>query len=135
MSKHRVRYQNNLVEGNVKAICSCGWWVEDEQYIACQKGQEHIANPEPKPVDELALKRFEKSSVPSKNNPFDALEVARAWMLEEQAAGRPIEHVIIFTGRTTEDGSSAHRFFQAGSYIPHAQYGLVDCGRQMLHDS
>jgi hypothetical protein len=85
-------------------------------------------------VDELAVRRFDKETEADKCKPLDALEAAKKWILE-RPEDEAVEHLIIFTGRTTPEGASATRFFQAGSYASHAQIGLIESGKMQIYES
>lgn len=82
-------------------------------------------------IDEFSLRRFDKITDPAAHGPTAALDAAKKWIMEQPEEDRT-QHVIVFCGRTTPDGGSAHRFFQAGSYPHHAQLGLIMAGLGML---
>lgn len=82
-------------------------------------------------TDEIAVARFNKTDDPAKSRPLDALEAAKKWIESDVGA----EHVIVLVGRTTEDGSSGTRFFQAGKYPHHATMGLCLEGMHMIRES
>lgn len=82
-------------------------------------------------VDEIALRRFDRTSDPKQCRPTDALEAARAW-IEQDEKGKGTQHVIVFVGRSDPDGGSFTRYFQAGSYSTHAQLGLCFEATKML---
>lgn len=86
------------------------------------------------PID-LAAKRFEKSTNPKDNAPMVALHAALQWIKECEEEGMPVEHVIVVTGRTAEDGGSSARYFQTGKYPYHAQLGLITEGSLMLREN
>jgi hypothetical protein len=76
--------------------------------------------------------RFNKIGDPSAHDPVSALVVAQEWIAQQE--NKP-HHVIVFVGRTTEDGSSGTKYFQAGNYPAHAQIGLCMEGMLMLRGS
>jgi hypothetical protein len=79
--------------------------------------------------ESFTARRFDKNSDPAAHDPITALIVAREW-IEQQENGP--DHVIVFVGRTTEDGASGTKYFQAGQYPCHAQIGLIVEGLCML---
>jgi hypothetical protein len=85
------------------------------------------------PID-LTAKRFAKATDPKDHAPMDALYAALRWIKECEKEGYPIEHVMVITGRTTEDGGSSARYFQTGKYPYHAQLGLITEGALMLRE-
>lgn len=84
-------------------------------------------------VVSIGAARFNKESQdPAECNPRDALEAAIAYF--DHADDKP-DHIIVLFGRTPEDGGSATKWFQAGSYQYHAQIGLLYEGGQMIREN
>lgn len=83
-------------------------------------------------VSSLTAKRFEKFERPKEHTPTSILDYVKEWI--DGSDAEP-DHVIILVGRTAKDNQSATRFFQAGSYAPHAQMGLLMMGMQMMHNT
>jgi hypothetical protein len=86
-------------------------------------------------VTDFAAARFEKNTNTEDCAPGDALAAARKWLEECEKEGKPIEHVFVIMGRTSEDHGSASRYFQAGKYPYHAQVGLVFDAALMLREN
>lgn len=105
--------------------------IDVSQEIALQYGD---GEERPKAqVINLAAVRFDKNTDASEHSPRDALEAAMAY-LEDPEMGNP-NHIIVCLGRTPEDGGSATKWFQAGSYEYHAQMGLLFETQQMIRDN
>lgn len=105
--------------------------IDVSQEIALQYGD---GEERPKAqVINLAAVRFDKNTDASEHSPRDALEAATAY-LEDPEMGNP-DHIIVCLGRTPEDGGSATKWFQAGSYEYHAQMGLLFETQQMIRDN
>lgn len=88
----------------------------------------------PAEFDELAVARFGRTDKPQGLNPLTALDACKAWIADLPEDERP-EHIIVFTGKTQENGASGTRFFQAGDYGAHAQFGMIMSGLFMIHES
>lgn len=82
-------------------------------------------------ITDLNVVRFNRQTDPADHDPVTALDAAREWI--EGCEHKP-DHVIVLVGRTAKDGGSACRFFQAGNYPYHAQYGLVHEGAAMIRE-
>lgn len=83
-------------------------------------------------VPKLSVARFHKNTDPAAHAPSAALDAA----YEAIRTGETIpDHIIVLFGRNTENGASAHRFFQAGSYNYHAQAGLCMEGMMQIRES
>jgi len=80
-------------------------------------------------ISSLAVARFNRDRRTEAHDPVTALDAAKEWIAECEE--KP-DHVIVLVGRTTKDGASATRYFQAGQYKFHAQYGLVMVGGNMI---
>lgn len=111
--------------------------VGDEQEIEHTPNCPHNPNRPAQPSDDrvvsFALARADKGSKPREHRPEDALDLARAW-IEESGLEAP-DHIIVFIGRTNGDNSSGTKYFQTGSFSPHAQVGLVYEGLDMIRES
>lgn len=83
-------------------------------------------------ISSLAVARFNRDRRTEAHDPVTALDAAKEWIAECEE--KP-DHVIVLVGRTTKDGGSATRFFQAGQYPYHAQYGLVIEGGNMIREN
>lgn len=103
--------------------------IDVSQEIALQHG-----DGEERPTAEvinLTVARFNQGNADaSDHSPQDALEAAMAY-LDDPEMGNP-DHIIVCLGRTPEDGGSATKWFQAGSYEYHAQMGLLFETQQMI---
>jgi len=86
-------------------------------------------------IMDFAAARFEKTTDARDTSPNDALAAARKWVEQCDAAGEPVEHIIILTGHTAVDGGSSTRYFQAGKYEYHSQIGLCTEGGLMIRDN
>jgi hypothetical protein len=84
--------------------------------------------------DGLSAARFENAQTPQGLPVVSAIDAVKKWISETPESDRP-QHIIILTGRTDEEGVSRHRFFQAGSYGAHSQFGLLYCGLEMLNEA
>lgn len=80
----------------------------------------------------FTARRFDKYGDPAAHDPIAALQVAKEWI--DANPDKP-DHVIVLIGRTTEDGGSGTKYFQAGSYPHHAQMGLCLEGQNMIRES
>lgn len=74
--------------------------------------------------------RFRKSEEVDKTRIEDAIEAAKEFLQESGG-----DHIIICCGRTTDDGISGTKFFQAGSFSYHGQMGLLYEVQNMIRDS
>lgn len=85
-------------------------------------------------IADFALARADRGSRPRDHKADDALALARAWMDECGPENQP-DHIIVFMGRTTGDNGSGTKYFQTGSFSPHAQVGLVYEALDLLRNS
>lgn len=83
-------------------------------------------------IRSLGAARMEKILDPAAHDPTAALEAAADWI--RTMTDKP-DHIIVLVGRTTPDGGSMTRYFQAGKYPHHAQQGLVVEGAAMMRES
>lgn len=83
-------------------------------------------------VKSLALARAQKGATPEMSPAMQALDIARDWVRE---SGIEPAHVIVFIAREYEEGADGIKYFQTGSYRPHAQVGMVIEGLDILRGS
>lgn len=82
--------------------------------------------------ESFAARRFHKFGDPADHDPTVALQVAKEWI--DANPDKP-DHVIVLIGRTTPDGGSGTKYFQAGGYPHHGQMGLCLEGLHMIRGS
>lgn len=85
-------------------------------------------------ISSLAAARFNKNTDPAAHDAATALDVAYECIKELGEDEKP-DHIIVIIGRHMPNGFSGTRFFQAGKFCYHAQYGLCAEGMQMIRDS
>jgi hypothetical protein len=86
-------------------------------------------------ITDFAKAKFSRNLNPVENAPITALREAIDWLEGACAEGLAVDHVIILMGRSTKDGGSGTKYFQAGKYPHHAQMGLCSEGALMIRDS
>lgn len=84
-------------------------------------------------VTSFTLARADRGSKPREHKVADALDLAREWMRLCGPENQP-DHIIVFLGRTNGDNSSGTKYFQTGSFSPHAQVGLVHEALDLLRN-
>lgn len=81
--------------------------------------------PAPPPVASISTARFERAAHPEEITPRDALVAALDW-LDDCAPDEKPTHLMVLIGKDMVGKltASGTKFFQAGTYRPHAQMGL-----------
>lgn len=81
-------------------------------------------------TDEIAIARFSRNKSPDTTKLADCLEAAK-----KEIEDGSWDHVIVLFGRTTDEGASGTKFYQAGVYPHHGQMGLCQEGMLMIRES
>lgn len=101
---------------------------------ACPLNPDNIPPNEPvaSNLRSIGLARANRGAYPGSVPAMAALDLARDWVRE---SGINPDHVIVFLASQQPDGADGIKFFQSGSYRPHAQTGMIHAGLDMMHGS
>lgn len=86
-------------------------------------------------VIDFGKMKFAHRTKPDQHQPITALREAVDWLIGAEENGTHVDHVIVLFGRTTPEGASGTKFFQAGKYPHHAQMGLCSEGALLIRET